>query len=87
MSLISDKVQAKKFAHAFMGDIYENYADLVEKGIKEDNFFDLLREQIEEARTEFNKRVIPEIATNKIFDTVLVDVLVNRAYKYKTSEQ
>jgi hypothetical protein len=83
MSLIDDEVKAARLARVFMNDIGAYFPELVEKGIKEDNIFDLLHDQIEEARIEFNKRVIPEFAASKMMDIAVVDVLIKRAYKYK----
>jgi hypothetical protein len=85
MSLISDEVKAARLARVFMNDIGAYYPALVEQGIKNDNIFDLLHDHIEEARTEFNKRVIPEFAASKMMDTAVVDILIKRAYNYTKS--
>lgn len=83
MSLLSDEIKAARLARVLMNDIGAYYPELVEKGIKDDNIFDLLHDHIEEARTEFNKRVIPEFAASKMIDIAIVDVLIKRAFKYK----
>jgi hypothetical protein len=57
--------------------------ELVKNGINADNIFDLLAGHIEEARMEFAKRVTPELAASKMFDSAIVDVLIMRAYRHK----
>ena len=84
MSLITDEIKARRLARVFMDDIGQYYPEMVEKGIQESTIFELLHDHIEEARTEFNKRVIPEFAASKMFDYAIVDVLIKRAYKYTT---
>lgn len=87
MELISDEERAKRIARVYMDNIAQYYPELVEKGIKESTIFDLLHEHIEEARVDFNNRVIPEFAASKIFDYAIVDVLVKRAYKYNAPKK
>lgn len=83
MELISDEIRANRLARVMMDNIGLYQEDLVKNGINADNIFDLLADHIEEARVEFAKRVTPEIAATKMFDTAIVDVLIMRAYKHR----
>lgn len=83
MELIFDEVKANRLARVMMDNIEQYNQDLVKKGIEEGTIFELLHEQIEEARSEFAMRVIPELASSKLFDYAIVDVLIKRAYKHR----
>ena len=83
MDILNDPVKAARLARVMMDNIGLYQEQEVKSGINADNIFDVLKEHIEEARLEFNKRVTPEIAASKAFDTAIVDVLIKRAYKHK----
>lgn len=78
---ISDEKLARRLARVAADDIRVYNPDLIMQGIVEHSIFELLHEEIEVYRKEFNSRVTPEIAASNIFDFALVDVLINRAYK------
>lgn len=84
MNLIEKPEQAMRLARAIMSDIAIYNHDKVEQGIKTDTIFDLLTEEIEEGRKHFESRVIPEILSQNIFDTAIVDVLIKRAGKIES---
>jgi hypothetical protein len=83
MELIHDEVKARRLARVMMDNVEQYNPALVKKGIEEGTIFELLHDQIEEARTEFNARVAPEFAASKLFDYAIVDVLIKRAYKHE----
>ena len=83
MEIISDETRANRLARVMMDNIGLYQEELVKSGINADNIFDLLADHIEEARMEFAKRVTPEIAASKMFDSAIVDVLIMRAYRHK----
>jgi hypothetical protein len=83
MELIHDEVKARRLARVMMDNVEQYNPDLVKKGIEEGTIFELLHDQIEEARNEFNMRVNQELAASKLFDYAIVDVLVKRAYKHR----
>lgn len=85
MSLIENHDQAKRLARAIVSDVAIYNREKVEMGIKNDNIFDLLSEELAEGREHFNSRVAPEIAGSNIFDIALVDVLIKRAGKIESS--
>jgi hypothetical protein len=86
MELIHDEIKARRLARVMMDNVEQYNPELVKRGIEEDNIFELLHDQIEEARNEFNLRVIPELAASNLFDYAIIDVLVKRAYKHKEAK-
>lgn len=87
MNLIADETRALRLARVMMDDIGQYFPELVKQGIQEDNIFELLNDNIEESRMEFEKRISPDLDRTKIFNSALVNVLIKRAYKYKTHEE
>ena len=60
-----------------VSDIALYNAKKVEEGVRNDNLFDLLKEEIEEGQGYYLSRVDPEIAKNtNYFNQALVDVLI-----------
>jgi len=85
MSLIENPDQAKRLARAIMSDVAIYNREKVEDGIKNDNIFDVLRAELDEARQHFISRVTPQLASSNIFDIAIVDVLIKRAGKIESS--
>ena len=55
------------------------------KGIKNDNIFDLLLDELDEGRQHYKSRVTPELAQSNIFEIAVVDVLIKRAGKIESA--
>ena len=68
-----------------MSDVAIYNREKVEAGIKNDNIFEVLREELEEGRQHFVSRVAPDLASSNIFDIAIVDVLIKRAGKIESS--
>lgn len=85
MSLIDSPELAKRLARAILSDVAMYNPEKVENGIKNDNIFDLLTEELEEGRQHFLSRVSPDLEPNKIYDIAVVDVLIKRAGKIESS--
>ena len=85
MSLIENRDQARRLARAIVSDVAIYNRDKVEQGIKNDNIFEILRDQLTEGREHFLSRVSREIADSNIFDIAVVDVLIKRAGKIESS--
>jgi hypothetical protein len=85
MSLIETPEQAMRLARAIISDIAIYNREKVEDGIRNDNIFDLLTEEIEEGRKHFESRVAPSLVQRNIYDTAVVDVLIKRAGKIESS--
>jgi len=84
MNIITSKEQAARLARAVVSDVAIYNQEKVEKGIKNDNIFDTLSEEIEEGRQHFYSRVAPELNPEQIFDLTLVDILIKRAGKIES---
>ena len=84
MNIITSKEQAARLARAIVSDVAIYNQEKVEKGIKNDNIFDSLSEEIEEGRQHFYSRVAPELNPEQIFDLTLVDILIKRAGKIES---
>lgn len=83
MNLIDNPEQARRLARAILSDVAIYNREKVEAGIKNDNLFEVLTEELEEGRQHFNSRVSPQIAGN-FFDLAIVDVLIKRAGKIES---
>ncbi|GFE57472.1 hypothetical protein [Geobacter sp. AOG1] len=85
MSLIDNPEQARRLARAIISDVAIYNRDKVEQGIKNDNIFDVLTDELEEGRQHFVSRVAPQLASSNIFEIAVVDVLIKRAGKIESS--
>ena len=85
MAMIDNPEQAKRLARAIISDVAIYNREKVENGIKNDNIFDLLRDELEEGRQHFFSRVPPEFNPAAIFDLAVVDVLIKRAGKIEST--
>ena len=85
MNIITNRDQAARLARAIISDVAIYNQEKVEKGIKNDNIFDLLTEELEEGRQHYYSRVAPELEPEKIFDLTIVDVLIKRAGKIESN--
>lgn len=85
MSLIENRDQARRLARAIVSDVALYNREKVEQGIKEDNIFEVLHDQLTEGREHFESRVTKDLAESNIFDIAVVDVLIKRAGKIESS--
>lgn len=85
MSTIDNPELAKRLARAILSDVALYNMEKVESGIKNDNIFDVLKEELEEGRQHFYSRVSPELNPESIYDIAVVDVLIKRAGKIESS--
>ena len=85
MNMIDNPDQAKRLARAIISDVAIYNKEKVESGIKNDDIFDSLNEQLEEGRQHFYSRVSTELQPERIFDIAVVDVLIKRAGKIESS--
>lgn len=84
MNIITNREQAARLARAIISDVAIYNQEKVEKGIKNDNIFDILTDEIEEGRQHYYSRVAPELDPEKLYDLTLVDVLIKRAGKIES---
>ena len=76
MALIEADKDARRLARAMASDLSMYNEQKVIEGIEGDNLFEVLVDEIEEARSHFKSRVAPELYEKNYFDRALVDVLV-----------
>jgi len=75
--LIETPEAANRLARAICSDVsLYNEAKIV-RGIEQDNFFDVLRGELEEGRELYRSRVSPELyARTNYYDRAIVDVIL-----------
>ena len=84
MNLIDNPEQAKRLARAIISDVALYNKEKVECGIKNDDIFDSLHQELEEGREHFYSRVASDLNRQALFDLALVDVLIKRAGKIES---
>jgi hypothetical protein len=85
MNLIENPDQAKRLARAILSDVAMYNKEKVENGIKNDNIFDVLKEELEEGRQHFLSRVSTDVNPDLVYEIAVVDVLIKRAGKIESS--
>ena len=69
--------EAYRLAKAIVSDLLAYHGPKIESGIRNDNLFEALAEEIQEGRDLYNSRVDPNLlATTNFFDRALVDMVV-----------
>lgn len=77
---------AFRLARAIISDIALYNQEKVKEGIKNDNIFDLLDEELQEGREHFHSRVSEEIENrDHLYDLAVVDVMIKQAGKTESS--
>ena len=77
MPLIETPEQAIRLARAICSDVSVYNEEKVVRGIEQDNFFDALRDELEEGRELYRSRVSPELyARSNYYDRAIVDVIL-----------
>ena len=84
--LVDNPDLAFRLARAIVSDIALYNQEKVRDGIKNDNIFDLLADELQEGRDHFNGRVSPEMKErDHLFDRAVVDVMIRQAGKIESS--
>jgi hypothetical protein len=77
MALIEAPEQAMRLARAICSDISLYNEEKVVRGIQQDTFFDVLKDELAEGRDLFKSRVAPDVlARTNFFDRAVVDVIL-----------
>ena len=77
MPLIETPEQAIRLARAICSDVSLYNEGKVVRGIEQDNFFDALRDELEEGRELYRSRVAPDLyARSNFYDRAIVDVIL-----------
>jgi len=77
MPLIETPEQAIRLARAICSDVSLYNEEKIVRSIEQDNFFDALREELEEGRELYRSRVSPSLfAHTNFYDRAIVDVIL-----------
>lgn len=70
---------AKRFARAIMSDIWLYNHEKIKEGIENDNFFEVLKDELKEAKQLYEANVTKEIKeTTNFFNQALIDILFKK---------
>lgn len=84
--LVDNPDLAFRLARAIVSDIALYNQEKVQEGIKNDNIFELLDEELSEGREHFHSRVSPDMANrDHLYDRAVVDVMIKQAGKIESS--
>jgi spore germination protein GerM len=77
MPLIESPEQAMRLARAICSDVSLYNEEKIVRGIEQDNFFDAIRDELEEGRELYRSRVAPELyQKTNFYDRAIVDVIL-----------
>ena len=76
MALIETEEAARRLARAIASDLSLYNEEKITKGLVDYNLFDVLREEIEEGRALYKRRVSPDLYPRNFYDRALVDILI-----------
>jgi len=76
MPLIETEEAARRLARAIASDLSLYNEDKIVQGVKEDNLFQLLNDEVEEGRALYKSRVAPALFSRNFYDRALIDILV-----------
>ena len=83
---VEDPDLAFRLARAIISDIALYNQDKVSEGIKNDNIFDILADELQEGREHFRERVSSKVENrDQLFDRAIVDVMIKQAGKIESS--
>ena len=77
MALIETPEQAMRLARAICSDVSLYNEEKIVRGIEQDNFFDALKDELEEGRQLYRSRVAPDLyAKTNFYDRAIIDVIL-----------
>lgn len=76
MALIDKPERARQLARAIASDLTLYHEKEIVEGLENDTLFDVMGDHIEEGRTLFKSRVVPDIFELGLFDRAVVDVMI-----------
>ena len=80
-----ERTKAVRLARTIASDISLYNESKIVQGIEQDNFFDALRDELDEGRELYKSRVSSEIySTTNFYDRAIVDVILARKGKIKS---
>ena len=76
MALIETDEAARCLARAIASDLTLYNEDKIAEGIRNDNLFDVMADEIQEGRDLYQSRVAPELMGRNLYDRAIIDLLV-----------
>jgi len=77
MPLIDAPEAAMRLARAICSDVSLYNEEKIVRGIQQDNFFEAVKEELEEGRELYRSRVAPELfQRTNFYDRAIVDVIL-----------
>ncbi len=77
MPLIDSPEAAMRLARAICSDVSLYNEEKIVRGIEQDNFFEALKEELEEGRELYRSRVAPELySRTNFYDRAIIDVIL-----------
>ena len=76
MALIETEEAARRLARAIASDLSLYNEDKIVEGVKGDNLFEVITDEIEEGRALFKSRVAPALYAKNFYDRAIIDILV-----------
>lgn len=83
--LVDNPDLAFRLARAIISDIALYNQEKVKDGIKNDNIFEVLSEELQEGREHFYSRIDPDLPNrDHLFERAIVDVMIRQAGKIES---
>ena len=77
MTSITDPEEARKLAERLVSDIAFYNREKIRRALKQDNLFELMGSEIDEARTNYIVRVDAELEEeHNLFNRAIVDIMI-----------
>ena len=74
--LIDTETRAQQLARAIASDIQLYNREKIEEGLRKDDFFTALAEQITEGRDLYRSRVTPDLFRRNFYDRAILDRVI-----------
>lgn len=76
MALIETEEAARRLARAISSDLALYNEEKIAEGVRNDNLFDVMQDEIQEGRDLFESRVAPVLLARNQYDRAIIDLLV-----------
>jgi len=76
MALIETEEAARRLARAISSDLALYNEDKIAEGVRNDNLFDVMADEVQEGRDLYQSRVAPELFARNLYDRAIIDLLV-----------
>lgn len=77
-NLVETPELANRLARAIASDISLYNEEKIKQGIEQDNFFEVLAEELNEGREHFKSRTNPKFHDCRIYERAIVDMIIAR---------